>query len=197
MRGELAVIARKRVAAQTRPSSVTFGDSFSPEGRSLFFTYKSYTPVPQSNAGTKARPRQTHTSRTALPPAPRPWPRMNSRRGQGLFVWNLKRARCCGPKPGMGVKTGAKKSMLTARQTHCPNARHLHTTSRAELVEPSARTGKGRLYGSRRSIRHTNPTVEYLANILGKNTILLLSVGIHAPSAFPIGSGNHPFPGGL
>ena len=42
-----------------------------------------------------------------------------------------------------------------------------------------------------------NPTVEYLANILGKNTILLLSVGIHAPSAFPIGSGNHPFPGGL
>ena len=32
MRGELAVIARKRVAAQTRPSSVTFGDSF-PEGK--------------------------------------------------------------------------------------------------------------------------------------------------------------------
>ena len=47
------------------------------------------------------------------------------------------------------------------------------------------------------SIRHTNPTVEYLAHILGKNTILLLSVGIHVPSAFPIGSGNHPFPGGL
>ncbi|MFR1784840.1 MAG: hypothetical protein ACLSWY_01885 [Ruthenibacterium lactatiformans] len=98
-------------------------------------------------------------------------------------------------KPGMGVKTGAKKSMLTARQTHCPNAQHLHD-KQGRLVEPSARTGKGDCTEAR-SIRHTNPTVEYLANILGKNTILLLSVGIHAPSAFPIGSGNHPFPGGL
>ena len=38
MRGELAVIARKRVAAQTRPSSVTFGDSF-PEGEAFFVLY--------------------------------------------------------------------------------------------------------------------------------------------------------------
>ena len=36
----------------------------SPRGEKPFFTYKSYTPAPQSSAGTRALPLQTHTTRT-------------------------------------------------------------------------------------------------------------------------------------
>lgn len=47
------------------------------------------------------------------------------------------------------------------------------------------------------SSHHTNPTIEYVASMLRKNTIILLSIDIHDSSTFYIGNGNRPFLRGL